>query len=473
MRLLVVEDEPKLGALIVRALRAEGHAVDLCETGEDALWRAGSVAYDAIVLDVGLPGIDGFETCRRLRADEIWSPVLMLTARDAVADRVEGLDVGADDYLVKPFSFAELAARLRALVRRGGAERPTVLAVGELRLDPARREAWRGETLAAAVGQGVRAARGLHAPARRGPVALRPHRAGLGRELRAPLQRGRRLRAPAARQDRPPVRHRLDRDGARRGLPAVRSPEQLLSSLPLRVRLTLGYTGAMAVVLAIVCAFLFLHTQTGIDQGIDDALALRAHDVAAARAAATPPRCCARPPCRPGRSAFAQVVDAGGRVVAATRRRRGARCSAPASCARRSAGAIVRDRGESLRVLAEPVGDGPARRRRRRRRSPQREHALDVLTGALLIGGPLALALAALAGYALASGALRPVEAMRSRAATISAADPDARLPLPEARDEIRRLGDDAERDARAAGSTRACASAPSSPTPATSCARR
>ena len=109
MRLLVVEDEPKLGALIVRALRAEGHAVDLCETGEDALWRAGSVAYDAIVLDFGLPGIDGFETCRRLRADEIWSPVLMLTARDAVADRVEGLDVGADDYLVKPFSFAELA----------------------------------------------------------------------------------------------------------------------------------------------------------------------------------------------------------------------------------------------------------------------------------------------------------------------------------------------------------------------------
>ena len=145
MRLLVVEDEPKLGALIVRALRAEGHAVDLCETGEDALWRAGSVAYDAIVLDIGLPGIDGFETCKRLRADEIWSPVLMLTARDAVADRVEGLDVGADDYLVKPFSFAELAARLRALVRRGARRAPPMLAVGELRLDPARREAWRGE----------------------------------------------------------------------------------------------------------------------------------------------------------------------------------------------------------------------------------------------------------------------------------------------------------------------------------------
>jgi two-component system, OmpR family, response regulator len=145
MRLLVVEDEPKLGALVVRALRAEGNAIDLCETGEDALWRAGSVAYDAIVLDVGLPGIDGFETCRRLRADGVWAPVLMLTARDAIVDRVEGLDVGADDYLVKPFSLAELAARLRALVRRGAPARPAVLTVGELRLDPARREAWRGD----------------------------------------------------------------------------------------------------------------------------------------------------------------------------------------------------------------------------------------------------------------------------------------------------------------------------------------
>jgi two-component system OmpR family response regulator len=145
MRLLVVEDEPKLGALIVRALRADGHAVDLCDTGEDALWRAGSRVYEGIVLDIGLPGIDGFETCRRLRADGVWSPVLMLTARDAVPDRVEGLDVGADDYLVKPFSLAELAARLRALARRGAVERPAVLTAGDLRLDPGRREAWRGE----------------------------------------------------------------------------------------------------------------------------------------------------------------------------------------------------------------------------------------------------------------------------------------------------------------------------------------
>ncbi len=146
MRVLVVEDEPKLGALIVRALRGEGHAVDLCATGAEAVWRAGAVEYDAIVLDVGLPDFDGFEVCRRLRADGVWASVLMLTARGEIADRVEGLDVGADDYLVKPFSFAELGARLRALVRRGTPERPAVLAVGDLRLDPARREAWRANS---------------------------------------------------------------------------------------------------------------------------------------------------------------------------------------------------------------------------------------------------------------------------------------------------------------------------------------
>ena len=114
--------------------------------GEDALWMAGSTGYDAIVLDVMLPGIDGFETCRRLREQGIWAPVLMLTARDAVDDRVAGLDGGADDYLTKPFSFAELLARLRALARRGPVERPAVLEVGDLRLDPAARRVWRGDT---------------------------------------------------------------------------------------------------------------------------------------------------------------------------------------------------------------------------------------------------------------------------------------------------------------------------------------
>ena len=145
MRILVVEDEPKLGALLERGLTEEGHAADVARTGEDALWMAQAVEYDAIVLDLMLPGVNGLDVCRRLRERDVWAPVLMLTARDAVHDRVAGLDAGADDYLPKPFSFAELLARLRSLARRGTPERPAVLAAGELRLDPATRRVWRGE----------------------------------------------------------------------------------------------------------------------------------------------------------------------------------------------------------------------------------------------------------------------------------------------------------------------------------------
>src|SRR5215211_4119053 len=146
MRVLIVEDEAKMAGLIKRGLTREGMAVDIVGEGEDALWRAEATEYDAIVLDVMLPGIDGFEVCQRLRDAGVWSPILMLTARDGVRDRVAGLNSGADDYLVKPFSYAELLARLRALFRRGHAERPTELRVGDLRLDPAKRRVWRGDS---------------------------------------------------------------------------------------------------------------------------------------------------------------------------------------------------------------------------------------------------------------------------------------------------------------------------------------
>lgn len=145
MRVLIVEDERKLAELLARGLREEGHAVDLAGRGEDAVWMAQAAPFDVIVLDVMLPGIDGFAVCRRLREADVWSPVLMLTARDAVEDRVEGLDAGADDYLSKPFAFDELLARLRALVRRAPRERPTTLAVAGLRLDPSSRRVWSGE----------------------------------------------------------------------------------------------------------------------------------------------------------------------------------------------------------------------------------------------------------------------------------------------------------------------------------------
>ncbi len=144
MRVLIVEDDAKLAALIRRGLTEDGYAADIAKDGEEAAWMAGATDYDVIILDVMLPGIDGFNACRRLRESGVSSPVLMLTARDAVEDRIAGLDTGADDYLTKPFSFDELLARLRALVRRGPIEQPVLLTAGSLRLDPKSRQTWRG-----------------------------------------------------------------------------------------------------------------------------------------------------------------------------------------------------------------------------------------------------------------------------------------------------------------------------------------
>jgi two-component system OmpR family response regulator len=146
VRVLVVEDDARMAAAIRRGLRGDGLVADIVDNGEQALLLARATNFDAVVLDVMLPGADGFEVCRRLRAAGVWAPVIMVTARDAVEDRVRGLDAGADDYLTKPFSLAELLARLRALARRGPVQRPTVLSAGDLRLDPAARRVWRGET---------------------------------------------------------------------------------------------------------------------------------------------------------------------------------------------------------------------------------------------------------------------------------------------------------------------------------------
>jgi len=143
VRVLVVEDESKLAALLREGLRRQGMGVDIAVSGDEAVMRATSTNYDLILLDVMLPGPDGFEVCRRLRTHAVWSPTLMLTALDDVEHRVRGLDSGADDYLAKPFSLEELLARIRALIRRGAPPRPTVLIVGDLRLDPAARRVWR------------------------------------------------------------------------------------------------------------------------------------------------------------------------------------------------------------------------------------------------------------------------------------------------------------------------------------------
>ncbi len=145
MRVLVVEDEERMASLLRRALEEEGHAVDVARDGPEGVWLATENPYGAVVLDLMLPGFDGFEVCRRLRAAGVWAPILMLTARDEIGDRVRGLDAGADDYLVKPFSLLELAARLRALARRDDRARPVLLTSGTLKLDPAAKRAWRGD----------------------------------------------------------------------------------------------------------------------------------------------------------------------------------------------------------------------------------------------------------------------------------------------------------------------------------------
>jgi DNA-binding response OmpR family regulator len=142
MRLLVVEDEQRLASGLRKGLEAEGFAVDVVYDGTDGIWMARENPFDAIVLDVMLPGANGYQVCRTLRSEGIWTPILMLTAKDGVWDEVEGLDTGADDYLAKPFAYAVLIARLRALLRRGARPRPTVLEVGDLRLDPAARRVW-------------------------------------------------------------------------------------------------------------------------------------------------------------------------------------------------------------------------------------------------------------------------------------------------------------------------------------------
>ncbi|SRR5216684_3341085 len=183
MRVLVVEDEIRMAVLLKRALEEESHAVDVAADGPEGLWMATENGYGAIVLDVMLPGFDGIQLCRRLREAGIWVPVLMLTARDSVGDRVRGLDAGADDYLVKPFSLLELAARLRALARRDDRSRPVILAEGDLKLDPGLQAGLASGDRASAVPEGVRPARVVPPASGHRALSLTDHRRRVGFRL--------------------------------------------------------------------------------------------------------------------------------------------------------------------------------------------------------------------------------------------------------------------------------------------------
>ena len=222
MRLLVVEDEQRLAAGLRKGLEAEGFAVDVVHNGTDGIWMARENPFDAIILDVMLPGANGYQVCRTLRSEGNWTPILMLTAKDGVWDEVEGLDTGADDYLTKPFSYAVLIARLRALRRRGARARPTVLEAGELRLDPATRRVWLRDEQIDAHPPRVRDPRVPAAPSRRGVVETRHPRPRMGFRLRRRSQHRRGIRAQTPHQAAPAGRRRGHRNRSGRRVPAGR-----------------------------------------------------------------------------------------------------------------------------------------------------------------------------------------------------------------------------------------------------------
>ena len=446
-----------MAALIRRGLREEGMAVDVAERGEDALWMAGSTEFDAIVLDVMLPGIDGFETCKRLRDDGVWSPVLMLTARDAVEDRVAGLDGGADDYLAKPFSFAELLARLRALARRGPVERPVVT----------RGQAGSGWTPPPGR-SGAAATRSRYRP--RSSPCSRPSCAAPARCSRAsscsstPGTTSTRTArtsststfATCARRSTSPSRPTPSRPCGRR-LPVPQGAGLMLASLSIRARLTAAFAAAMILVLVMAGPFVYLKVRSDLTEALEESLGSRADDVAAlvsAAGASTPDLGGER--LVDGEDSFAQVIGPDGEVVASTLPASSGAAITPTE-AQAAAGPSRSSASATSRASTARRGFSRARssagrrihgRRRRHhrgsKRGPRRAHRTRSS-----IGGPVAILLASLLGYLLAGRAMAPVESMRRRAAEITLERSGERLPLPRADDELAPPRRDAERDAR------------------------
>ena len=441
MRVLVVEDEAKMATLLKRGLEHEGYAVDLAGDGAEALWAAREFDFDAIVLDAMIPEPDGFEVCRTLRSEGRWTPVLLLTARDAVDDRVLGLDAGADDYLTKPFAFSELFARLRALTRRDLGARPTVLEVGDLVLDPATRQVRRGE---ADVALSAKQFAILEQFMRRPGEVLsrgRPARARVGLRLRRHVQPRRRLRAHPAGAHRPALRSRQHRDHPGRRLPAA-GVALTRSFVPasLRGRLALLFTVGSVVILILSGGLIYLDLNGELRRTINTSLLVRARDIEADVKAGTdrdPSGGGLRPDPRPR-----------------WRRRRllgtGTRRPVPAEVAEATSRDVFHDRrisrapalGRRARLLAHPVqADG-------RRLVVVVGASLDaVIRGrerlALILGllSPLLGALLSAGGWLLAGAALRPVRRMSQEADAFSLAQVGRRLAEPPGEDEIAQLG--------------------------------
>ena len=312
MRVLVVEDEERMASLLRRALEEEGHAVDVARDGPEGVWLATENPYGAVVLDLMLPGFDGFEVCRRLRAAGVWAPVLMLTARDEIGDRVRGLDAGADDYLVKPFSLLELAARLRALARRDDRVRPVLLTAGDLKLDPAAKRGLEGRVGARPLTKGVLHLGALPAEPRSGPQPLADHRRRLGLRLRRHVQHRRPVRDLSTTQDRPPLRTATTsrRCAAWDTASASRGPE-----MSIRLRLATVFTVATAVIFAFGAWLFVVELSSGLLNLLDSQL--KADLVQAGRLVSTPARSGTAGLPLPGQ-VILQVYDSSGHLRGAT-----------------------------------------------------------------------------------------------------------------------------------------------------------
>ena len=320
MKLLLVDDDQSLTASLRRGLQAEGFTCDVANDGDDGLWMATESAYDLIVLDLMLPGRNGFQVCADLRALDNWTPILMLTAKDGDLDQAEALDTGADDYLSKPFSFAVLVARIRALVRRSAGRPPAPVDVGDLRIDPAARRVSRAGHPIELTTRQFQVLEFLVQAIRTGGLQGRDPRRGLGAGVRRRSQHRRGLRAPAAQPHRRAVRSPLDRDRARRRVPhrrrcrsAMTRPVPGLRSL--RWRLTAVATTTLAVVLIVTGIALVGVQRRQLIENVDDTLEQRADEIELAPSAGEIPDVLAGTNVE---DRFAQLVTLDGDVLAAT-----------------------------------------------------------------------------------------------------------------------------------------------------------
>lgn len=448
MKLLVVEDDVKVAAALARGLRAEGFTVEVAPDGDDGVWRATEGTYDLIVLDIMLPGRNGYRVCADLRRQGDWTPVLMLTAKDGDQDEAEALDTGADDYLRKPFSFDVLVARIRALLRRATSTPGDAVVVGDLRVDPAARAVWRGDVPLALT---TREFEVLEFLARRtGTVQSKAEiLAGVWDfRLRGRPQHRRGVRPSPAAQGGRALRRPHHRDGPRRGLPPGRGvtpaprPGRWPGVRSVRFRITLAATVAVAVVLVLAGIGLVLAQRRSLTRSLEESLTQEAEAIIAGAEVGEVPE--VLDPAGDDDTVAQVVVGSTGDVVASTPnvegRTRLVAASPPPFSSSTAIESVLED-GDRFLIVTRPVPSTSA---------PlvvsvgapldDVADATSALARSMLLAGPLVVALLAALVWWLVGRTLRPVEAIRAEVSEIGGSDLHRRVPVPPGDDEVTRL---------------------------------